>query len=43
MMQLPGDVPVAIPMQAIAIGSGAAAQVSHQSMVLLLPSDALWG
>ena len=43
MMQLPAGVPVhvAIPMQAI--GGGAAAQVSHQSMVLLLLSDALWG
>ena len=41
MMQLPGGVPVAIPMRAI--GGGDAAQVSHQSMVLLLPSDALWG
>ena len=40
MMQLPGGVPVVIPKQA----SGEdAAQVSHQSMVLLLPSDALWG
>ena len=41
MMQLPGGVPVAIPMQAM--GGGDAAQTSHQSMVLLLPSDALWG
>ena len=41
MMQLPGGVPVAFPMQAI--GGGDAAQASHQSMVLLLPSDALWG
>ena len=41
MMQLPGGVPVVIPMQAI--GGRAAARVSNQSMVLLLPSDALWG
>ena len=41
MVQLPGGVPVAIPMQAI--GGGDAAEASHQSMVLLLPSDALWG
>ena len=41
MMQLPGGVPVVIPMQAI--GGGAAAQVSHQSMVLVLSSDALLG
>lgn len=40
-MQLPDGVPVVIPMQAIS--GGAAAQASHQSMVLLLPSDALWG
>ena len=40
MMQLPGGVPVVIPMQAIS--GGAAAQASHQSMVLLLPSDTLW-
>ena len=37
MMQLPGGVPVQ------AIGGGAAAQVSHQSMVLVLSSDALLG
>ena len=41
MMQLPAGVPVAIPMQAI--GGEDAAQASHQSVVLLLPSDALWG
>lgn len=41
MMQPPGGVPVVIPMQAI--GGGAAAQVSHQSMVLVLSSDALLG
>ena len=41
MMQLPGGVPVAIPMQAI--GGGDAAQASHQLMVLLLPPHPLWG
>lgn len=41
MMQLPGGVPVVIPTHAI--GGGAAAQASHQTMVLVLSSDALSG